>query len=206
MSSARFISLLALVAMASLAGCSKSSSSSAPPPPPPAVAAPVAQAEPAHVHSAPAPADAAAEHVHSAPAGAAEKEWLQPPAITDADIPPMPVVPFAAARPMEIVRAVYVFAAKHPEVLSHMPCFCGCETRGHKHNADCFVAARDSQGKPTAWEPHGVGCAICLDVAHEAMQMHASGASIADIRATIERKYRSSFPSMTPTPPVTGGQ
>ena len=49
---------------------------------------------------------------------------------------------------MEIVRAVYVFAAKHPEVLSYVPCFCGCETRGHKHNDDCFVAARDAQGKP----------------------------------------------------------
>ncbi len=67
------------------------------------------------------------------------------------------MVPFAAARPMEIVRAVYVFAAKHPEVLSKVPCFCGCESRGHRHNDDCFVTARDAQGRPTVWEPHGVG-------------------------------------------------
>ena len=80
-----------------------------------------------------------------------------PPAIIDADIPPLPVTPFMAARPMEIVRAVYVFAAKHPEVLSKMPCFCGCQSRGHKHNDDCFVAARDARGRPTEWEPHGVG-------------------------------------------------
>src|SRR5947208_9392706 len=76
-----------------------------------------------------------------------------PPPITDADIPPLPVTPFMAARPMEIVRAVYIFAAKHPEVLSKMPCFCGCQNRGHKHNDDCFVAARDARGRPTAWEP-----------------------------------------------------
>ena|SRR5437016_433137 len=80
-----------------------------------------------------------------------------PPAIGDADIPPMPETPFAAARPPEIVRAVYVFAAKHPEVLNKVPCFCGCERRGHRHNDDCFVAARDARGRPTAWEPHGVG-------------------------------------------------
>jgi hypothetical protein len=82
---------------------------------------------------------------------------VKPPAITDADIPPLPVVPFAPARPMDVVRAVYVFAAKHPEVLSHVPCFCGCESRGHRHNDDCFVSARDAQGRPTVWEPHGVG-------------------------------------------------
>ena len=75
----------------------------------------------------------------------------------DADLPPLPVTPFPAARPMDIVRAVYVFAAKHPEVLSHVPCFCGCETRGHRHNDDCFVSARDEHGRPTAWEPHGAG-------------------------------------------------
>jgi hypothetical protein len=58
---------------------------------------------------------------------------------------------------MEIVRTVYTFAAKHPEVLSKVPCFCGCENRGHRHNDDCFVASRDARGVPTAWEPHGVG-------------------------------------------------
>ena len=63
-------------------------------------------------------------------------------------MPPLPVTPFAAARPMEIVRAVYVFAAKHPEVLSKVPCFCGCENRGHRHNDDCFVAARDARRAP----------------------------------------------------------
>ena len=34
------------------------------------------------------------------------------------------------------------------------------------------------------------------------MQMKAAGASLADIRATIEAKYRPSFSTMTPTAPV----
>ena len=32
--------------------------------------------------------------------------------------------------------------------------------------------------------------------------MHASGASLPAIRAAIEGKYRASFPTMTPTPPI----
>ena len=74
-----------------------------------------------------------------------------------ADLPPLPRVPFEPARPMPVVEAVFRFAAEHPEVLSHIPCFCGCENRGHKHNDDCFVAARDDRGRVTAWEPHGIG-------------------------------------------------
>jgi hypothetical protein len=70
---------------------------------------------------------------------------------------PLPQVPFAPARPMPVVEAVFHFAADHPEVLSRIPCFCGCENRGHKHNDDCFVAARDQRGRVTAWEPHGIG-------------------------------------------------
>ena len=38
------------------------------------------------------------------------------------------------------------------------------------------------------------------------MQMYASGADLAAIRRSIEAKYRPSFPTMTPTPPVTGGR
>jgi uncharacterized protein with PCYCGC motif len=43
---------------------------------------------------------------------------------------------------------------------------------------------------------------VCLDVARDAMQMHANGASVKDIRTAIEAKYRDKYPSMTPTPPV----
>ena len=58
---------------------------------------------------------------------------------------------------MPVVEEVFRFAAEHPEVLSHIPCFCGCENRGHKDNDDCFVSARDERGRVTAWEPHGMG-------------------------------------------------
>jgi len=74
-----------------------------------------------------------------------------------AGLPPLPAVPFPAALPMPVVRTVFAFAAEHPEVLSRIPCFCGCQNRGHRHNDDCFVTARDANGRVTAWEPHGLG-------------------------------------------------
>jgi hypothetical protein len=78
--------------------------------------------------------------------------------IVSPDLPPLPAsAVIGSGYPPEVVRAVHVFAARHPEVLRYMPCFCGCERGGHKGNDDCFVAGRDSTGKVTAWDVHGVG-------------------------------------------------
>jgi uncharacterized protein with PCYCGC motif len=71
-------------------------------------------------------------------------------------LPPLPFDPTPPARPADVVRAAYVFAAEHPEVLSYVPCYCGCERSGHRDNEDCFVTARDTSGDVTQWEPHGM--------------------------------------------------
>ena len=77
-------------------------------------------------------------------------------ALPSTDLPPLPMVQFPAPRPPEVIRAVYAFAANHPEVLSYIPCYCGCENFGHGDNHDCFVASRDAEGRVT-WDAHGVG-------------------------------------------------
>ncbi len=69
-------------------------------------------------------------------------------------LPPLPYDPMPA-RPPDVVRAAYLFAAEHPEILGYVPCYCGCERSGHRGNDDCFVAARDANGDVTAWEAHG---------------------------------------------------
>jgi Protein of unknown function with PCYCGC motif len=117
------------------------------------------------------------------------------------ELPPLPQVQFAAARPLPLTNAAYEFAGRHPDVLQAMPCFCGCERNGHRHNGDCFVARRDADGRPQ-WSPHGIGCGICIDVALEAARLHKDGTPLAEIRAAVERKYRAEFPTSTPTPPV----
>jgi Protein of unknown function with PCYCGC motif len=70
-------------------------------------------------------------------------------------LPPLPALRFPAARPEPVVRAAYEFAARHPEVLRYVPCFCGCERNGHQGNDDCFVAGREPDGRPR-WESHGM--------------------------------------------------
>jgi hypothetical protein len=114
-------------------------------------------------------------------------------------LPPLPVVQFASARPAPVTRAAYEFAARHPEVLKHVPCFCGCERNGHGNNEDCFIARRNADNSPE-WSPHGIGCGICIDVALVARQMHDAGSPIADIRRAIDQKYKADYPTSTPTP------
>ena len=117
-----------------------------------------------------------------------------------ATLPPIPFQGYAPPRPPEVVTAAYVFAAEHPEVASYVPCFCGCQSMGHTGNEDCFVSARAANGDVIAWEPHGVECAVCLDVATRSRQLTASGASVTATRAAIEKEFAATSPVMTPTP------
>jgi hypothetical protein len=145
---------------------------------------------------------AAAQSAQSKPASApaAEVPEINRTPHPQKNLPPLPTQEFPPPRPMEVVRAAYVFAAEHPEVLSYVPCFCGCERGGHRGNEDCFVTGRDQSGQVTQWEPHGLDCAVCIDVATQARQMFTSGASISDIRSAVEKKYAGFSGGHTPTP------
>jgi hypothetical protein len=114
--------------------------------------------------------------------------------------PPIPNPGFTPARPIDQVRAVYEFAALHPEILKWVPCFCGCEADGHTDNDTCFVKRRDAKGNVVEWEPHGFGCQVCIDVGREAMMMYRSGADPVAIRAAIERNWTPKAQRKTPTP------
>jgi hypothetical protein len=122
------------------------------------------------------------------------------------DMPLLDLGGYAPARPIEIVRDAHIFAADHPEVASFIPCYCGCGNAGHKDNADCFVRQRDPEGRVTEWEPHGVTCAVCIDIAVQSMRMRNSGAPISAIRQQVQNDYRPHFPSTeTPTPAPPAG-
>jgi hypothetical protein len=115
-------------------------------------------------------------------------------------LPPLDIPKDQTPRPAEVIRAAYMFAAEHPEVLSFVPCFCGCEQAGHKGNHDCFVGERATNGDVVKWDEHGVECTVCIDVATRARQMHGEGKSVVDIRAAIEQEYAGRSLSKTPTP------
>ncbi|MFN7917434.1 MAG: PCYCGC motif-containing (lipo)protein [Vicinamibacterales bacterium] len=119
---------------------------------------------------------------------------------SQATYPPIPTNGYAPPRPPEVVTAAFQFAAEHPEISSYVPCFCGCQQGGHKGNHDCFVRSRAANGDVLEWEPHGLECAVCIDVATRSRQLLASGASVTEIRAAIEREFLPNAPTMTPTP------
>lgn len=124
-----------------------------------------------------------------------------------AALPPIPFQGYAPPRSPEVITAAYRFAADHPEILSYVPCFCGCERSGHGANHDCFVKQRAENGDVVAWDEHGVECAVCIDVANRSRQMFESGASVRDIRAAIDKEFGANAPGAhmpTPKPPAAG--
>jgi hypothetical protein len=139
----------------------------------------------------------ASQHAHG-PAAAVTKN-VTPMKAHMGPLPALPGIAFEPPRPMAVVHEVYEFAARHPEVLQYVPCYCGCERIGHNGNHDCFVKSRAANGRVSEWDAHGLGCAICIDVARDAMTLFNSGSSAPQIRAAIDKKY-GMFPSSTPTP------
>lgn len=116
------------------------------------------------------------------------------------NLPPIPFQGYTPPRPVEVVTSAYQFAADHPEILTYVPCFCGCEQAGHSGSHDCFVKSRNANGDVTEWDEHGVTCAVCIDVANRSRQLHASGATAPDIRAAIDKEFSPVYPGRMPTP------
>ena len=143
----------------------------------------------------------------SAPAAAPETPDAQAAVILkphpQTDFPPLRLPGYGLPRTAEVITAAYKFAAEHPEILTYVPCFCGCERSGHKGNHDCFVQKRGANGDVTEWTEHGMECTVCIDVATQAEQMFRSGASVRDIRAAVDAKWGATGAqnhAHTPTP------
>ena len=121
----------------------------------------------------------------------------------------LPPIPFAGYEPpfgREVATQAFEFAAEHPEIASYVPCYCGCQAMGHNGNEDCFVKARAENGDVTEWEPHGVECAVCIEVATRSRQMQASGAGATSIRTAVEKEFNAKYPTapkmIVPKPPA----
>ena len=125
---------------------------------------------------------------------------IQQKAHPQAKLPPLEYPSYPMQRSRDVVDAAYRFAAEHPEVLSYVPCYCGCEHQGHRGNEDCFVKGRDVNGDVVEWDPHGMECAVCLDVATRSRIMFENGSSVRDIRQAIEKEWNPRIPTHTPTP------
>ncbi|MBY0493276.1 MAG: PCYCGC domain-containing protein [Cyanobacteria bacterium] len=98
-----------------------------------------------------------------------------------------------------VMAPLYEFAARHPETIRQMPCFCSCGSRlGHRSNLDCFITS--DSGAPVVWNPHAAECQYCVAVARDAKQLFESGVATAEIRRRIEATYAAGAKYRTNTP------
>ncbi len=63
-------------------------------------------------------------------------------------------LPAFAASESSLVQNAYRYAVAQPDALRYIPCYCGCDRFGHRHNGDCYVQARHSDETVT-FTSHG---------------------------------------------------
>lgn len=94
------------------------------------------------------------------------------------------------------VQEAYQFAFANPEVLTKIPCYCGCGAMGHKSNYECYVSGVGADGDLT-FDNHALGCSICVDISHDVMRMLDQGNDVAEIYTAVDATYARFGP---PTP------
>lgn len=105
--------------------------------------------------------------------------------------------PAEISRAPAVVRQAYAFAHEHPEVLSRIPCYCGCGSVGHTSNYDCYISGLDESGEPV-YDGHALGCSICVDITLDTQRLLSEGRSVPEIRAAIDAAYSAFGPSNMP--------
>lgn len=51
------------------------------------------------------------------------------------------------------VQETYIMASKYPDVLSKVPCFCGCGTQdGHVSNLQCYIDKMGPNNAVEQWD------------------------------------------------------
>jgi hypothetical protein len=93
------------------------------------------------------------------------------------------------------VQQAYQFAVANPDVLTELPCYCGCGPIGHTSNYACYVAEQNADGSVKTFDPHALGCSICVDITQDAMRMLRDGKSVPEIRAYVDQTYAKYGPS-----------
>jgi len=94
------------------------------------------------------------------------------------------------------VQEAYQYAVANPEVLQHIPCYCGCGAMGHTSNYSCYVAGNETESA-VVYDEHALDCGICIDITQDVMRLQVQGKSVEEIFNTINNAYARFGP---PTP------
>jgi len=96
-----------------------------------------------------------------------------------------------------LVQQAYQFAAANPDVLKHIPCYCGCDDIGHTSNYACYVKGVDQNGTIT-YDAHALGCSICVDITQDVMRLLKQGKPVLEIKSYIDQTFSPYGPSNMP--------
>ena len=95
------------------------------------------------------------------------------------------------------VQQAYQFAVANPDVLKHIPCYCGCDDIGHGSNYDCYVSGVEPGGKVN-YDAHALGCSICVDITQDTMRMLKQGKTVPEVKSFVDQNYSQYGPSNMP--------
>jgi len=93
-----------------------------------------------------------------------------------------------------VTQEAYQFAVANPDVMQHIPCYCGCGSMGHTSNYMCYVKSVDANGKVN-FDSHALGCSICVDITQDAMRLLRQGKNVTEIKAYVDKTYSRFGPS-----------
>lgn len=96
-----------------------------------------------------------------------------------------------------VVQEAYQFAAANPDLMTHIPCYCGCGDMGHTSNYACYVSGQGPDGK-LEYDEHALGCSICVDITQDSMRLFEQGKTLAEVRSYIDSTYAKYGPSNIP--------
>ena len=96
-----------------------------------------------------------------------------------------------------VVQESYQFAAANPDLMTHIPCYCGCGDMGHTSNYTCYVSGQGPDGK-LEYDAHALGCSICVDITQDSMRLFEQGKSLVEVRSYIDSTYAKYGPSNIP--------
>lgn len=100
---------------------------------------------------------------------------------------------FVTSAPVTVQEA-YRYAVANPDILTHIPCYCGCGPMGHSSNYSCYVAGQDDNGE-MLFDAHAIGCSICVDITQDVMRLRAEGQQVEAIRSYVDGTYSLYGPS-----------
>jgi hypothetical protein len=112
----------------------------------------------------------------------------------DLQMAPMSMMPDDVKNAATVTQQAYQFAVANPDVMQHVPCYCGCGNMGHTSSYMCYVKSVEADGKVN-FDSHAIGCSICVDITQDTLRLLKQGKNVTEIKAYVDKTYSRFGPS-----------